>query len=479
MPDEIERSFASSSRALVVAPAGCGKTELIVRSVAVAGGQGRQLILTHTNAGVRALLDRFHGLGISSRSYRVETIDGWALKYVRAYPGLSGYHANGPSLEDLDWDSVRNAATRCLLKNAVQEVVKRSYSGIYVDEYQDCTVSQHSLVLMLAELLPCRIVGDPLQGIFDFAGAVDWDRDVRPHFPLLERLCTPWRWKNNKPLGTWLQGVRARIANGDEIDLSLAPIMHHEHEYRQAIATCKSLLKHSGESVVVMIGNYENQSRSFATNLKGQYIHMETVECGPLLEMAEKIDRLCGPALAVALIDFAGQCMSGVKSVLKSAHRRLSTGLLPKLSSRTKNGDVIDALIDVTRDGSPATILRALHLIEVLPDSALHSRELWSEMTKVLRWSGRNPGRSLVELARKTRESTRYMGRRVANRTVSRTILVKGLEFDHAVVLDASNKKIDAKSLYVAMTRGSKSLTILSDSTRIRKPKPTINPAYI
>ena len=38
-------------------------------------------------------------------------------------------------------------------------------------------------------------------------------------------------------------------------------------------------------------------------------------------------------------------------------------------------------------------------------------------------------------------------------------LLVKGLEYDHAVVLDADS--LDAKHLYVAMTRGSKSLTII------------------
>jgi DNA helicase-2/ATP-dependent DNA helicase PcrA len=43
---------------------------------------------------------------------------------------------------------------------------------------------------------------------------------------------------------------------------------------------------------------------------------------------------------------------------------------------------------------------------------------------------------------------------------VSRTVLVKGLEFDHALVLDADS--MDAQNLYVAMTRGSRSLTVLS-----------------
>lgn len=36
---------------------------------------------------------------------------------------------------------------------------------------------------------------------------------------------------------------------------------------------------------------------------------------------------------------------------------------------------------------------------------------------------------------------------------------MKGLEYDHAVILDADT--LDAKDLYVALTRGSKTLTII------------------
>lgn len=41
------------------------------------------------------------------------------------------------------------------------------------------------------------------------------------------------------------------------------------------------------------------------------------------------------------------------------------------------------------------------------------------------------------------------------------TLLVEGLEYDHAVVLDADS--IDAEHLYGAMPRGSKSLSIIGD----------------
>lgn len=45
---------------------------------------------------------------------------------------------------------------------------------------------------------------------------------------------------------------------------------------------------------------------------------------------------------------------------------------------------------------------------------------------------------------------------------MSRTLLIKGLEFDHALVLSAD--ELDARNLYVALTRGSRSLTVLTAS---------------
>ena len=65
-----------------------------------------------------------------------------------------------------------------------------------------------------------------------------------------------------------------------------------------------------------------------------------------------------------------------------------------------------------------------------------------------------------------TRDRTRESGRAVAPRTVSRTMLVKGLEYDHAVVLDAA--QLDAQELYVAATRGRRTLTVLSDKRTLQ-----------
>jgi len=45
---------------------------------------------------------------------------------------------------------------------------------------------------------------------------------------------------------------------------------------------------------------------------------------------------------------------------------------------------------------------------------------------------------------------------------VSRPLLVKGLEYDHVIILNP--EKYSAQELYVALTRGSKSVTIISNT---------------
>jgi len=63
---------------------------------------------------------------------------------------------------------VYDGARVALQNAAIQSVVAASYAGVYVDEYQDCSKRQHDLISELSGVLPCRIVSDPLQSIFDF-----------------------------------------------------------------------------------------------------------------------------------------------------------------------------------------------------------------------------------------------------------------------------------------------------------------------
>jgi DNA helicase IV len=70
------------------------------------------------------------------------------------------------------------------------------------------------------------------------------------------------------------------------------------------------------------------------------------------------------------------------------------------------------------------------------------------------------------------RNQTRIIGRARDNRIISRPLLVKGLEYDHAVVLNA--ERYSATELYVALSRSRKSLTVVSNERYLRPTPPQL-----
>lgn len=76
-------------RGLVIAPAGCGKTQLIVEALKRHAGDKPILVLTHTNAGVAALRSRLDRAKVQPGRYRLSTIDGFAIRLVGMFPGLA------------------------------------------------------------------------------------------------------------------------------------------------------------------------------------------------------------------------------------------------------------------------------------------------------------------------------------------------------------------------------------------------------
>ena len=67
----------------------------------------------------------------------------------------------------------------------------------------------------------------------------------------------------------------------------------------------------------------------------------------------------------------------------------------------------------------------------------------------------------------KERERYRHAPRTMPRRAVGSTLLLKGLEAENAIILEP--EKMDARNLYVALTRGSKRLIICS-TTSVLEP---------
>lgn len=460
--------LAGAAGAFVAAAAGCGKTRLISEAVCRHGSR-RDLVLTHTHAGVDALRRTMHSLRNGASGFAVETIAGWALRYASAFPQTSGLRSPLPKTPD-EWNSVYEAAHNLLVREPIREILQASYTGAYVDEYQDCTLQQHGLVLAIAEVIPTRILGDPLQGIFDFGQnrPVDWDRDIRPNFAELPALTRPWRWEAKNPeLGQWLGSVRQDLLQGRPVNLNGAPIrwerLSATNQIVGQVEVCLKIARQA-EGTVVAIHGMPQQGHFVASRLMGRYQCVEPIELEDLFQGGGKIETAHGPARAAAVIDFAGKCMTRVGTALRRVGDAYRSGTIPQTRQGQLSG-VHDALLRVAEDDSFSAVIGALERMRSVPQAVMYRRELFNQMISGLRTAIANGNGSLQDALWVVRNRSRFADRRLGRCVVGTTLLVKGLEFDHAIILDADG--MDAKDLYVALTRGARSLTIFSRAQTI------------
>lgn len=192
----------SDSRGVIVAPAGHGKTHLIGTRVATAGAHERLLVLTHTNIAVRAVRRRLPPR--RAAHVRVETIDAMSFRIASSFPSAAGLSGIPIAPQAIDWHAIREGARRALNFRAIRHAFTSSYSGLIVDEFQDCSRIQLDLILTISQDMPAVVLGDPLQALYEFdAGRIDWQERTSGH-EMLGTLDTPWRWSSSNTMASWL-----------------------------------------------------------------------------------------------------------------------------------------------------------------------------------------------------------------------------------------------------------------------------------
>jgi DNA helicase-2/ATP-dependent DNA helicase PcrA len=470
MNDNLAFNFSKCEKGLIVAPAGCGKTHLIAESAG--HSKGVQLILTHTHAGVDALKKKLNNLGVPVNKYHVTTIDSFSLRYAQAFPILGRFEIKYPN-NQTEWTQLRRAATEIFQYKAIRRVIRGTYDGIYVDEYQDCCKSQHESILMLAEILPCRIVGDPLQSIYRKLNKEDdirW-KEITADFPLEGKLTTPYRWMNkNKDLGNWLDSVRKQIIKGRDIyydEMCDGLRWEKTNNFTEKRKILFELCKYDW---VVAIRDFPNRCAALAAQMKNTFFVIESVECPDLIKFAEKIENSTGVDRVNSVIEFAENCLTGT-NVCKRIFKNLT-----KSKNYTKKDDRIEVLKEmknVANENDLKKVLSLLFAILNLEEKINFKRiELWKEMIRVIQIHNVCGNGSLSDTAWKVRDLARRNGKRIRfPRIIATPLLIKGLEFDHAVIFDTSQHK-SPEELYVSLTRASRSLTVISNESKLRRDLP-------
>lgn len=463
-------------RGSVTAPAGCGKTQLIADTLAVHSATKPVLVLTHTNAGVAALRARFSVLGVSPDAYRLATIDGWSIRLVSMFPARSDLNPAAIKLENpsQDYPAIRQAAIRLLASGALDAALAASYTHLIVDEYQDCSVPQHSLVWYASLILPTCVLGDPMQAIFGFKGnsLIGWNT-VQEHFADAGTLTVPWRWRNagSEHFGRWLLAVREALRTGAPVDLTSFPSrvqwrpidVANPHLARLAAAQT-SAPNGSGRVLVLCDAMNKTGQQDLASQTPGA-VTAEAVDMTDLLRFVRAFSLSVPPTALQQLFGLAQSVMTNCG--IAELNRRLDT--LSRQTARNPANAIEKAALAFLGNANYTAAIELLHTMRQGDGVRVFRPAIFRAAISAFR-AAEGANISLVDAFVRVREESRFTGRALPKRAVGSTLLFKGLEAEAAVVMDAH--EFDAKNLYVAMTRGSQRLVVCS-------PTPSLNPPRV
>jgi hypothetical protein len=471
-------NFVSKPRSFVVAPAGYGKTHAI--ATCLKHTNGRQLVLTHTHAGVASIKEKLQNENIPNNSFRVETITSFAQKYVNAfYCGTDvPEQENGREY----YPFIINKAKWLFSIQPIRDVIKSTYSGLFVDEYQDCNILQHELIKELGSILPTRLLGDHLQGIFDFNGdhLVDFDKDLND-FEQSPELNTPWRWiKKNQSLGEALKCIRNALEKADDIDLSLydkvieVMVADENDKYNYKSEYNKKIWSLCNEDDVLIIHPDSanlNARKDFTSRFNNAFIIVEAIDSKDFYELSHKLDSITLDNVYQTLYELVPILFNGTASRDRWFN---SSGVKIKRSDQDKVliSPINIDIIQLKQKISFSVISRVLKNIEKLPNMRCYRKELLWDLCGALE-DAEYKTTTVYQSMEAKRNQRRREGRKLHGRCVGTTLLTKGLEFDTVAVLDAHKIKCP-KNFYVAITRASRRLIMFTTETTI-SPYPKNN----
>jgi len=282
-------------------------------------------------------------------------------------------------------------------------------------------------------------------------------------------LATPWRWINAgaRDLGNWLLAIRPDLATGRPIDLRMAP---GGVEWIQLDGRQDDTLRHAaaaveapGETKVLIIGDSTDPrgQRRFARQVEGA-VTVEAVDLRDLTDFGGALDLARADALSV-VADFAENLMSAFSADdLMRSVAAASAGKLGRALS-----DIEQTAVRFEASRSLAQVADLLAAINRAGGVRCYRPAVLAAAQRALQLAAGGP--SFRDATVAIREQSRLIGRPLARRSVGSTLLLKGLEADISVVLNAG--VLNARNLYVAMTRGSRRVLVCT-------PTPILNPPW-
>ena len=487
-------NFLSDPKGLLIAPAGHGKTYSIAKMVSSVEADKPQLILTHTHAGIASLKKKFREQGIPPKKYSIETICGFLQRYVITLCKRTEV----PNQEDKNFfQQIGEIAEHLFSKPAVMRIVTQSYSHLYVDEYQDCTLDQHKIIMLMSEELPTHLLGDPLQGIFDFAQPiVDFEKDLLSfkHYDFLQ---IPWRWKNagKETLGELILDMRQSLLNNRSANLVTnkeagcfihnVQIQQRQEFFLQMLAPFLNVLSRRSNSILVIFPSYidykgiprgtifDRCTAKAQIDFRNEFTLIEAIDDSSYYKCAKSLDDLLEnlPRARNPFNRISG-ILEGLSFKKSDISAWISEDRVKKKRDSSQKGisDILSKIVSsVINTPSYSTLLELFTLIKADLRWKAKRADIFSSVFRCLKMANEN-ATSVLEEMKKHKNRIRQVGRRIEGHCIGTTLLTKGLEFDTVVLIEADKMK-SSKDFYVAISRACKEVHIFTTSSTLHFDK--------
>ncbi|HET7676173.1 MAG TPA: hypothetical protein VFL54_11670, partial [Gammaproteobacteria bacterium] len=277
---------------------------------------------------------------------------------------------------------------------------------------------------------------------------------------------TPHRWirAGNEPLGRWLLSTRPQFRENREPDYRGGPIDRRTISYREL---ARELIRftHQRDGRICVIGP---KARPLPASLETTLVKQKyrVLEPNELSVLRDLIVALCDGSAseqAGAAFNFLTRAYGGLPGDDKNFLEKILKGQAQRPQREDRR-----ALCIRHTGGATAQLLHdLLHYIERMHNSSCKLHESVSALKCILE-AHLQSGADLSSLYAGEIANRKYQSRSHIYRCTGSTLLVKGLEFDHAIVLRSPNWQTSwgsYRDLYVALTRGSRSTTLV-DLTR-------------
>ncbi|MEK6552948.1 MAG: hypothetical protein AABZ54_05815, partial [Bacteroidota bacterium] len=324
----------------------------------------------------------------------------------------------------------------------------------------------------LACILPTRVLGDHLQGIFGFKGEalVDFDKDLND-FDKFPDLAMPWRWeKENPDLGKSLKEIRGLLEKRENVDLNLYEShieilqVHENDKYTSSSDYNSKIWSLTGEDNVLIVhpnSTTLNVRKDFISRFNNAFVLVEAIDDKDFYGFSRKFDNINASNAYTVIYDlipdlFNGNTSRDVWFNTNGAKRKTSEG------DRNSIKPIYEDIEKIKQKPSFSAISKMLKKIRNLPRMKCYRRELFSDLCRALE-QAEYKSISVYETMKEIRNVKRRTGREVSGRCIGTTLLTKGLEFETVAILDAHEFKCP-KHFYVAITRACKRLIIFTNN---------------